>query len=336
MARQLPPEPVGRGPGKAAFTLVEVLLAITLMSIIMTVMYGAFHTMGRIIRRNERTKGAYQTARLVMSRIREDLNCAYFSPVRKNFIFRGENIRGYDAETDAVTFVTAGHVISGRDAPEGDFAEVSYYLDENYPGILVRREDVSPDTDTETGGVLEILGKNVVGLNFTYLDGTEESSRRRDQTITEEESEREKKAWKEEWDSDEKPYLPRAVMIDLAVLNDFGLVEDFSTTVMVAMGRTPTSGQPGQPQAAPQTGVPTRPTGPRGGPRGPEMRPGERPPEGRGDFQRGPGPQGDRGGREGSRPPTPGTGDTSGQRPTIRRGAYYGGSGVRPPTPGGR
>jgi prepilin-type N-terminal cleavage/methylation domain-containing protein len=327
-----------------AFTLVEVLLAVTLTSILMTVMYGAFHTMGRVIRRNERTKGAYQAARLIMSQMREDLTCAYFSPTRKNFIFRGENVQGYDADADALTFVTAGHVISARDVPEGDFAEVSYYLDEDYPGILVRREDVSPDSEPDVGGVLDIVGKNVVGLNFTYLDGMEQSSRMRDRTTTttqQQEAEKEQKSWMDDWDSDEKAYLPRAVRIDLSVLNDEGVVEEFSTEVALAMGRTPTSGQPGLTQPTGPTRVPTQPGGPGRQPSpqpgGPRVGPGQRPPGTPEGFQREPRQRGERRGREGtSGPPTPGSGQRPSGRTTTGRGTSYGGSAVRPPTPGGR
>jgi prepilin-type N-terminal cleavage/methylation domain-containing protein len=345
-----------------AFTLVEVLLAVALLSIIVTVMYSAFHTMGRIMLRNEQTKGAYQTARLIMARMRQDLSCARYSPTLKNFTFSGEDVEGEviggdDRGADAVTFVTSAHVISGRDAPEGDLAEVSYYLDEYNPGIFVRREDVSPDDELETGGILQILGKNVVGLNFTYLDGREETSRRagqRDASASaaagEDETLEERKAWKDEWDSNETPYLPRAVRIDLSVENEEGEIEDFSTTVVLAMGRTETSilptlqQAPGRGGATPRGGMrgPTqlRPGGPRGGPRG-----GER--EGRRDAAPGRGRGGDRRGTgrgpgstgRGPRPPSPATGSRSGSpgTPTIRRNVPTAGSGPpRPPTPGGR
>jgi len=344
-----------KGRAEGAFTLVEVLLAVALLSIIVTVMYSAFHTMGRIMRRNEQTKGAYQTARLIMARVRQDLSCARYSPTPKNFTFSGEDIRGEvidgdDLGADAMTFVTSAHVISGRDAPEGDLAEVSYYLDEYNPGILVRREDVSPDDELETGGVLQILGKNVVGLNFTYLDGREETSPRAGRGEAsaaagagEDETLEEKKAWKDEWDSEETPYLPRAVRIDLSVENEEGEIEDFSTTVVLAMGRTATSIQPtlaqapgraGAPGAAQRGGVrqPTQlqPGGPRGRPRRGE---GER----RRDVDAGRGRGGDRRGT-GQRPPSPGTGSRSGSpgTPTIRRNVPNAGSGPPPPTPGGR
>ncbi len=313
-----------------------------LLSILVTVMYSSFHTMGRIMRRNEMTKGAYQTARLIMARMRQDIGCAYFSPRRQNFIFRGEDIHEGENDGDVVTFVTTAHVISRKDAPEGDLAEVSYYLDERNAGILVRREDVSPDDELETGGVLQILGKNVVELNLTYLDGTEEPARTTGQTTSEQDqTQEEKKAWKEEWDSEETPYLPRAVKIDLSVRNDEGQIEDFSSTVVLAMGRTATSIQPTEQAAPGSQGAPGGPGGRGPGvPGGPQL-------ERRGRRGEGRGERGDftpeTGGRGGQRPGqgTPGrqgydSGVSSPSRPTIRRNTSGAGTGVQPPTPGGR
>ncbi len=310
-----------------------------LLSIIVTVMYSGFHTMGRIMRRTERTKGAYQTARLIMARVRQDLACAHFSPTRKNFVFRGENIKEVNENADALTFVTTAHVISRRDAPEGDLAEVSYYLDEANPGVLVRREDISPDDELEMGGVLDVLGKNVVGLNFTYLDGREEPARRAGGTTTEqEETLEEKNAWKEEWDTEETPYLPRAVRIDLSVMNEENEIEDFSTTVVLAMGRTATSTVPvAQPVSVPR---PITPSSGRPGPQGrpPTLSPREGPRGNRGDRGDFTPDRGERRpGREG-RSQSDRSGSTPQYRnaPRIQRNAPNASPGIRPPTRSGR
>jgi len=335
----------GEARVKRGFTLVEMMLAVALLSIIVTVIYSSFHTLGRIMRRTERTKGAYQAARLVMSRMREDLSCAYFSPTRKNFVFKGEDIEGIkdDAGADALTFVTTAHVISGRDVPEGDLAEVSYYLDEENRGLLVRREDVSPDSKLEMGGNFDILGKNVVGLNFTYLDGREEPARRAGGTTTDlDKAEEEKKAWKYEWDSEQTPYLPRAVKVDLSVLNEEGDVQDFSTTILLAMGRTATSTQPSDPnrvapprarRGTPRGGQPSRlgPSGPRdrrGGERGDRRDSGPR----RGRDQ---GRGGNQGSGSGPRTPRSGGGDRRPSAPQFQRNAPNAPRRMSPGMPGG-
>lgn len=340
----------GRGRVEWGFTLVEIMLAVALLSIIVTVMYSAFHTMGRIVRRTERTKGAYQAARLIMSRMRQDLACAYFSPVRDNFVFRGEDIAGADGDADALSFVTTGHVISGRDMPEGDLAEVSYYIDEENPGILVRREDVSPDDELESGGVLDILGENVVSLNFAYYSPMQERRRRaRESTTDQDETQEDEDTWKDEWDPDETPYLPRAVKIDLSLLNEEGEVEDFSSTVVLAMGRTATSIQPSLQQGAGRPGAPVPPPPTLGTATGirpttqpvlpqqgfPRMMP-RREGEGRGDRA----PEGDRRrrwreGGEGLRQPGSGTAPPRDVL-RIQRSTPDGTPGTYPPTPGGR
>lgn len=355
-----------RAPGARAeaFTLIEVLLAVMLMSIIITVMYGTFHTLGRIMLRNEQTKGAYQSARLIMDRLRRDLMCAQFSPRQNNFVFRGEDIPGgemsdgVDRGADALTFVTMAHIISRRDAAEGDLAEISYYLDDYNPGILVRREDVSPDDELEMGGSLEILGKKVAGLNFTYLEGTTDSAQQSRGNVSEQQQAAElESAWKPEWDFEETPYLPRAVRVDLSLENEEGGIEDFTATITLAMGRTATSVQPTIPQAPRQRGTrggPTpggrqpgglQPTGLQPGRRG--GRGGEGGETGRGDFgpggrggERGTGDfgRGTRGGQSGGgmRPYSPGSGTRTPGTPTIPRNIPNAGSGTMPPTPGGR
>jgi len=320
----------GERRAERGFTLVEIMLAVSLLSIIVTVMYSAFHTIGRIMRKTEQTKNTYQSARLIMSRMRQDVCCAHFSPQRKNFIFKGEDMLEADGDADALTFVTAAHVISGRDVPEGDWAEVSYYLDEDNPGLLVRREDVSPDDNLEVGGVLDILGKDVVGLNFTYLDGTEEAARRVGGNTTDlDESLEEQSDWKDEWDTEETAYLPRAVRIDLSLLNEEGEVEDFSATIVLAMGRTATSILPTEQGAAGRAATPA-PSG-RGGRQPALLRDGPRRGEGdrrgRGERGREGVPRSTGGGR---RTPSPGGEGIQRNVPNAAPG------GMRPPTPRGR
>jgi len=111
-----------------------------------------------------------QTARVAMALMSADLRCA--CPLSKDFDLLGTHRMSGDTESDNLDFAT--HNYTPRRAGEGDFCEVSFFLDKDPRSgqlSLWRRRNPRIARDPLSGGRREELAKGVVGLKFEFSDG---------------------------------------------------------------------------------------------------------------------------------------------------------------------
>jgi len=181
----------------AGFTLIEMLLGITLSSLVIVSAYLILTAVIQTYRVSLVRGEAYENARAAMLMMEKDLAAAFLSPNREG----GTNFQGLDEEEEGVsmdrlTYMTVNHRPQYSGIGESDMAEVEYYIDtdsDTPEQWLQRRKDPTPDDDPFDGGVTHLLGENIVALDFQYFDGTE---------------------WVGEWDS--KDSIPVAVQIGIA------------------------------------------------------------------------------------------------------------------------
>lgn len=196
----------------AGMTLIEVLVAMSILAFIAIAMYSAIDGMRRSRAGVERVTDRYREGRLAMARMVRELESAYLSehkPINeslwvKKTIFKGEN-RSPAARVDFNSFA---HRRLATTARQSDQMEVSYFGSED-PEVrgkidLARREDTLLDADPTRGGRVDVLATDIDLFSLEYLD-----------PLT--------NMWREEWDSSsvvgEKGRLPRQVKI-LLVLNE--------------------------------------------------------------------------------------------------------------------
>ena len=113
-----------------------------------------------------------QTARVAMALMSADLRCA--CPLSSDFDFLGTHRMQGDTEADSIDFAT--HNYTPRRAREGDFCEVSLFLDKNPTTgqlSLWRRRNPRIAPNPLSGGSREELAKGVMGLMFEYSDGVD-------------------------------------------------------------------------------------------------------------------------------------------------------------------
>ncbi len=159
-------------------TLIEVMIAMLIISMISTMIYGAFVQTRKNKERVQRITDRYHEIRMGLERVQVDLSMAYVSahvPLDQSRQAWLTQFVGKDSgERDRVDFNTFGHRRLFRDAKESDQNEVSYFLadDPDDPGtkVLVRREDNRPDIRPDEGGDYQILVRNVEGFELEYLD----------------------------------------------------------------------------------------------------------------------------------------------------------------------
>lgn len=177
---------------RRAFTLIEILIAMAIVSILMTFVYGAFNATTESAARVEEKAEEDRIARWAFHHILRDLSMAYLPnpvPGQLRTAFEGEDRThfsdGRDYPNDTVRFTTLSPRPSRADAAESDQIEAAYLLEE---GKLIRRGTLPSGVVTS-----DEIGEGVLGLNLRYLK---------------------EKAWMEEWKATGGP-LPKAVEVEL-------------------------------------------------------------------------------------------------------------------------
>lgn len=211
------------------FSLLEVLVAMMILSIITVTAWYTFDGMVRMKETTEVTEASTNAARVAMQRMSSELRMAFLtrnpSPAGKyQTAFWGED----SGEQDRLTFNTFSHLRLYRDSAEGDATELSYFLerDPDVQGqyMLMHREAARIDGQPDDGGITEVLARGVKSLSLKYYDDDDQ-----------------KEAWVDSWDStslEQTLRLPRAVSITLVLLDLEGGEHAYSTTVLLPLSRT--------------------------------------------------------------------------------------------------
>lgn len=213
-----------RSSMNSGFTLIEVMIAVTILSAMALAMFAAssqiLDSKDVVEDRDERN----HAVSFALNKMAEDLNSAY---IVKSADLLGTKFEGeiqFKGKEDQIHFVNFNHLRFIQNAKESDSMEVSYFLenDPNDPDlkILMRRESAQVDKDVETGGKAYPLLEGVKRLDFQYLpSGSDE--------------------YKSVWDSasaDAGNKLPRAVKITMEVkMPDEEEARSYSTLAPIQM-----------------------------------------------------------------------------------------------------
>lgn len=201
------------------FTLIEVLLAIFIGAIVLTVLYASFFQIVNAKDSAEDNLELYHEARVIISKMTEDLSMAYprgmVYPVQgasasSFFVGRAEQQVG----RSSVDFTSLSHA-AGINSGDSDQAEITYYLKpvpQSDLFFLMRREN--PRIGSDSSAIEYPLSERVVGFTLTYMrtDGDE---------------------FINEWDSAQTSSLPRAVDITLTLRSAKGEDFEFNSIVLV-------------------------------------------------------------------------------------------------------
>lgn len=163
---------------RRGFTLLELLVAISILAMVSVLIYSAFSSMRRTKVGLERVQDRYREGRIAMQRVTRELASAYLSqhlPVDPSLLvvqtaFVGT--RGNPA--DRVDFNSFSNLRRDRDAHESDQAEISYFGSPDPDGSgttdLVRRLSTRPDLEPGRGGRVEVLATDIDLFELEYLD----------------------------------------------------------------------------------------------------------------------------------------------------------------------
>jgi general secretion pathway protein J len=166
---------------RKGFTLLEILLAFFIFSIVLTTLYTAYSGTFRNIDQAESQLASYQMARITLERMIEDLESTYFAPLVEDqepveeslwpteFVGKSDEIDG-----QILRFFSTAHLVFDEEDKETGIAQITYSLrareEEEETGFDLYRSDRSglEQEEEEDGGL--ILCEGVYAINLIYYD----------------------------------------------------------------------------------------------------------------------------------------------------------------------
>jgi type II secretion system protein J len=217
---------------RRGFTLVELMLAILILAILMTLVYGVVVSTVQAQERVEQISNTSEIGPALLAQIRADLEGAFLpvppdskAPEGAPESFLALDRKAGDGDRDRVDFVTAALAYGAdREGEEPKFQSVNetgyQVLDsaaEPGVGVLYRREDFGADADLLRGGRLAEMYDRVKHFNLSFWDGAQ---------------------WRPQWSAKAEKKLPQAVRVELQILvkdrDDASVVQTHVTTVTYA------------------------------------------------------------------------------------------------------
>ena len=210
-------------------TLLEIIVSIVILAMVSLLIYGAFDSMNRGRKGEERRSERARQGRDAVQRMARDISSAFISmhnPQNLALVTRTTAfVASSGAPFDRIDFAAFAHKRVEKDAKESDQCELGFSVQKD-PEVpdkmdLVRREQYPIDMDPKRGGVINVLAEDVELFDVRFLD-----------PLTGQ--------WKETWDTTqalgEFNRLPIEVKITLTLRNvPVGTPATFTTKFMMPM-----------------------------------------------------------------------------------------------------
>ncbi len=181
------------------FTLIELMLALTIVAILVTMLFGGLRVGLRAWQRGEERAAALQHTRSMTQLLQEALGGihAYRGQADKDTTAQAQVVM-FQGAAERVSFVTVSPPMSL--AATIPFIAVTLSVDAgDAPGLAIR-EKALPNFDPFEAVAPSVVDPTITAVRFRYL--------------------REEGTWEETWDGVEERAVPRAVEVTLTALID--------------------------------------------------------------------------------------------------------------------
>jgi general secretion pathway protein J len=206
---------------RRGFTLMEVMVAVSIVALMGTMVAMAFQTGINAKEVVEAEADHYRMLRVAMTRMSREIGSAFVSDRYDGRRYRDQNDRptNFVGERDRLLFTTFAHQRMYTDAKESDQAVVEYFVETSSERGARSRQDlkrrVNPNVEgrMDRGGTTDVLFEGVKAVEFAYWDS-------------------ERKEWEDEWDTrrtDQKSKLPTRVRITLVAVDETGKEARYTT-----------------------------------------------------------------------------------------------------------
>jgi type II secretion system protein J len=179
---------------QAGYALIEVLISVAILAVIMTMVALTFSSTIRMVHTVNEEQGLEHQARTCLALIADDLMMARKHP-RFPWSTKNGELEGQPA--DILAFVSTGHASGDGNSQEAGLSRVLYTREGDRLSRLTLRNlyGAFPEAVERID-----LATGVAAFDLRYYDDT-------------------LRAWVDEWDGKVRKSLPRAVMIQLTLLN---------------------------------------------------------------------------------------------------------------------
>ncbi|MFC1889935.1 PilW family protein [Thermodesulfobacteriota bacterium] len=231
-----------------AFTLVELLLAMAILAIVVSTIFGGFISSHRTFRAVERKSDVYQMARTALDRIVDEINAAYIDSNIARGRFIGQDITTGDRAMDRLDFTSHAcfNLPGVRTMPGQVETVIAYFVTEGSDGeiYLLRQEygmndPLYLDPPVYKGDPAQFGNWSVVASNVLSIEGNIYHRFKGFDLRYYYISMDELGDWYDDWDALEGPMrgqLPRAVEINLIFADDTEKELIFSTRTPIHIG----------------------------------------------------------------------------------------------------
>lgn len=159
-------------------TLLEILVAITIMAMVSILIYGAFDGVSRSKTGLARLNGRFQQGRSLMRRLAQEISSAYLSlhvPYNASLLAsKTVFIAKEGSPADRLDMTTFSHLRVAANSKESDQNELSYFgcPDPEVSGKLdlCRREQAIIDIDPNKGGAVYVVAEDIDLFDLKFLD----------------------------------------------------------------------------------------------------------------------------------------------------------------------
>jgi general secretion pathway protein J len=212
-------------PRAGGFTLIEVMLALTIMTFVTALLWGSFSQTARVKKRMEDVQERTHTIRVALMRMTREIEMAFLSASEKIGVEERRTmfVGSSQSDFDRLRFSWFGHQRLRADRPESDTAVITYFSepdpDDRMLTNLMRRETrrLESKDPEKIPGETYVLCPAVTSVKFSYYDFK-------------------KKEWKEEWNTmgaDGLQYLPTQVHIAVKFIDERGEIVTFTSTARI-------------------------------------------------------------------------------------------------------
>ena len=212
------------------FTLMEILIAVSIVGLMGAVTAGAFQTSVRARDMVEQDNVLYRQVRIALSRMSRELGSAFVSDRYDPKRYRDQNDRptNFIGEAERITFTTFAHQRMLTDSKETDQAIVEYRVESSRDPArrgkqdLIRRQKALIQDRMDRDGSEDVLFEDLRKLELAYWDS-------------------QKKEWVDEWDTrrmEQKDLLPTRVRITILANDENGEERRYTTQTRVMLNTT--------------------------------------------------------------------------------------------------
>ncbi len=229
---------MARRPVHSGFTLLEMLIAVTIIVLIMAMMYGSYATTTRSLQRYETQSACRRRADLILRLMTRQIRGA-FAPLSVETqnpaslqaapdpVFRGN---GENPQGEFLTFLTTSGSSAGADAGPA-LVVTSYRYNAAEASLSIRQTPRTGGVAVSDTAPWTPLVDHVADLKVEFHDGAQ---------------------WRSRWDDrqSQSPRLPRAVRISMTVSDEPRGSYQAQTTIPIICRTALQPGDPGVHQAA--------------------------------------------------------------------------------------